>query len=134
MTTSTKRPDGGELKSNADYRAGLERAAKYHDDAARDCDAIAAVNQDNDLGPDCITAAADHRIAADEIRLLKATPQAKRPVAFRVPRTDPRAAGETLGMEYRLFTDEEAARDEAEALGVEYQGLYVRDGAKDERP
>ncbi|MFA6244804.1 MAG: hypothetical protein WC655_27920 [Candidatus Hydrogenedentales bacterium] len=79
MTTTTKRPDGGELRSNADYRAGLERAAKYHDDAARDCDAIAAVNQDNDLGPDCITAAADHRIAADEIRLLKSTPANESP-------------------------------------------------------
>lgn len=53
----------------------------------------------------------------------------KRPVAFRVPRTDPSVAGEMYGTEWRLFQDEEAASEEANALGVEYQGLYARDGA-----
>ncbi len=53
----------------------------------------------------------------------------KRPVAFRVPRTDPATAGETLGAEWRLFQDEEAARDAADNIGAEYQGLYVRDGS-----
>jgi hypothetical protein len=53
----------------------------------------------------------------------------KRPVAFRVPRTDPETAGETLSKtEWRLFIDEEAAREAAYALGTDYQGLYVRDG------
>lgn len=52
------------------YHAGLERAAKYHDDHARDCRAITAVNGDNDLGPDCETHAIDHEVAADEIRAI----------------------------------------------------------------
>jgi hypothetical protein len=53
----------------------------------------------------------------------------RRPVAFRVPRADPSTAGEMFGVEWRLFQDEGAAREEADALGVEYQGLYVRDGS-----
>lgn len=52
------------------YHAGLERAAKYHDAQARDCRAIASVNRDNALGPDCETHAIDHDIAADEIRAI----------------------------------------------------------------
>lgn len=52
----------------------------------------------------------------------------KRPVAFRVPRADPSTAGEMYGTEWRLFQDEQAAHDEAEALGVEYQALFNRDG------
>lgn len=52
----------------------------------------------------------------------------KRPVAFRVPRADPSTAGEMMGTEWRLFQDEEAASEEAEALGVEYQALFNRDG------
>jgi hypothetical protein len=52
-----------------------------------------------------------------------------RPVAFRVPRADPSTAGEMYGTEWRLFGDEEAAREAAYDLGVEYQGLYVRDGS-----
>ncbi|WP_291869738.1 hypothetical protein [Bradyrhizobium sp.] len=59
------------------YHAGLERAAKYHDDHASDCRAIAAVNSDNDLGPDCETHAIDHDVAADEIRGIS---QATKPV------------------------------------------------------
>mgnify|MGYP001561535373 CR=1 FL=1 len=54
----------------------------------------------------------------------------KRPVAFRVPRTDPATAGETLSVtEWRLFNDEEAAYTEAAQLGTDYQALYARDGA-----
>lgn len=52
----------------------------------------------------------------------------KRPVAFRVPRADPSTAGEMYGVEWRLFQDEKAASEEADALGVEYQALFVRDG------
>lgn len=53
----------------------------------------------------------------------------KRPVAFRVPRTDPATAGETISAtEYRLFVDEKEANDAAQAIGTDYQGLYVRDG------
>jgi hypothetical protein len=55
----------------------------------------------------------------------------KRPVAFRVPRTDPATAGETLSnTEWRLFNNEKMADEESEALGgVGYQGLYARDGS-----
>lgn len=54
---------------------------------------------------------------------------AKRPVAFRIPRTDPARAGETLSTtEWRYFTDEKQAHDEAEQLGTGYQALFVRDG------
>ena len=50
----------------------------------------------------------------------------KRPVAFRVPRV----VGDNLSTtEFRLFTDEAAARAEALALDCEYEGLYVRDGS-----
>ena len=53
----------------------------------------------------------------------------KRPVAFRVPRTDPGTAGETLSTtEWRLFNDEEAAYTEAAQLGTNYQAMFVRDG------
>lgn len=53
----------------------------------------------------------------------------KRPVAFRVPRTDPATAGQTLSStEWRLFNDEEAAYTEASQLGTDYQALFVRDG------
>ena len=61
------------------YHAGLERAAKYHDDQARDCRAIAAVNRDNDLGPDCESYAIDHEMAADEIRAIS---QATKPAGW----------------------------------------------------
>lgn len=54
-------------------RLALEEAAAYHDKAAADCEAIAAVNPDNEMGPDCTTHAADHRIAADDIRAMMAT-------------------------------------------------------------
>lgn len=53
----------------------------------------------------------------------------KRPVAFRIPRMDAETAGTTLSKtEWRYFTDEVQANEEAEQLGVEYQSLYVRDG------
>ena len=52
----------------------------------------------------------------------------KRPVAFRVPRADPSTAGEMYGVEWRLFGDEDAAREAAYDIGVEYQALFVRDG------
>ena len=63
------------LYSADGMREGLERAARYHDDAVRDCESIAAVNRDNKLGADCTTHAIDHRIAADDLRALIATPQ-----------------------------------------------------------
>lgn len=50
--------------------ATIERCAQYHDNAARECDAIAAVNMDNDLGSDCQNRAIDHRIDAAAIRAL----------------------------------------------------------------
>lgn len=54
----------------------------------------------------------------------------KRPVAFRIPRTDPARAGEVIiHPGWRYVTDEAFARQEANALGVEYEGLYVRDGS-----
>ncbi len=52
----------------------LEEAAHYHDNSAQECDRIAAVNMDNDLGPDCITRAQDHRMDAAAIRALKDKP------------------------------------------------------------
>ena len=47
--------------------AALEKCVQYHVKAAADCRAISAVNQDNDLGEDSLTAAIDHEIAADDI-------------------------------------------------------------------
>jgi len=47
----------------------------------------------------------------------------KRPVAFRVPRV---VDGVLSATEWQLFSDEEAARAEAEAKGCDYQGLYAR--------
>ena len=53
----------------------------------------------------------------------------KRPVAFRVPRSDPARAGEVLSAtEWQLFTSEDEASATADAKGCDYQGLYVRDG------
>ena len=53
----------------------------------------------------------------------------KRPVAFRIHRTDPDTAGTTISKtEWRYFTDEETAYNEAEQLGENYQCLYTRDG------
>lgn len=54
----------------------------------------------------------------------------KRPVAFRIPRASAVSAGTTLSeVDWRYFSDEEAAYKAAEALGAEYQALFVRDGA-----
>lgn len=54
----------------------------------------------------------------------------KQPVAFRLARTDPATAGETIGNgAWRYFSDEAEARYEAQALGVDYDGLYMRDGS-----
>jgi hypothetical protein len=47
--------------------AALRGCVQYHVKAAADCRAISAVNQDNDLGGDSLTAAIDHEIAADDI-------------------------------------------------------------------
>ena len=55
------------------FNSGLGRAAKWHDAQARDCDSIAAVNQDNELGWDASSHAIDHRMAASDIRALKIT-------------------------------------------------------------
>lgn len=53
----------------------------------------------------------------------------KRPVAFRLARTDPATAGETLANgSWRYFTDEAEANYEAQALGTDYDALFVRDG------
>jgi hypothetical protein len=47
--------------------AALRNCVQYHVKAAADCRAISAVNQENDLGSDSLTAAIDHEIAADDI-------------------------------------------------------------------
>ena len=47
--------------------AALRACVQYHVKAAADCRAIAAVNQDNDLGEDSLTHAVDHLIAAEDI-------------------------------------------------------------------
>jgi hypothetical protein len=47
--------------------AALRACVQYHVKAAADCRAISAVNQNNDLGEDSLTAAIDHEIAADDI-------------------------------------------------------------------
>jgi hypothetical protein len=47
--------------------AALRSCVQYHVKAAADCRAISAVNQDNDLGPDSLTSAIDHDIAAEDI-------------------------------------------------------------------
>jgi hypothetical protein len=47
--------------------AALRKCVQYHVEAAADCRAISAVNQDNCLGPDSLTAAIDHDIAAEDI-------------------------------------------------------------------
>ena len=47
--------------------AALRACVQYHVKAAADCRAIAAVNQDNDLGADSLTHAVDHLIAAEDI-------------------------------------------------------------------
>lgn len=53
----------------------------------------------------------------------------KRPVAFRVPRSDPARAGEVLSAtEWQLFASEDEAAAASDAKGCDYQGLYVRDG------
>ena len=59
------------FKKQADRIEALEAALRacvqYHVKAAADCRAIAAVNQNNDLGEDSLTAAIDHDIAAEDI-------------------------------------------------------------------
>lgn len=56
---------------------------------------------------------------------LNRTVLVKRPVAFRLPRVD----GDRLSTtEWRYFSDEQQAQQEAAALGIDYQGLYVRNG------
>lgn len=53
----------------------IEAVAQWHEARAVECEKIAACNADNDLGPDSLTHAADHRVNAMEIRsLLKSTP------------------------------------------------------------
>jgi len=47
--------------------AALRACVQYHVLAAADCRAISAVNQDNSLGGDSLTAAIDHDIAAEDI-------------------------------------------------------------------
>ena len=47
--------------------AALRDCVRYHVKAAADNRAIAAVNQNNDLGEDSLTAAIDHEIAAEDI-------------------------------------------------------------------
>lgn len=49
----------------------LEEAAAYHDKAAADCENIADVNPGTQFALDCVGHAADHRVAADEIRAMK---------------------------------------------------------------
>jgi hypothetical protein len=49
----------------------------------------------------------------------------KRPVAFRVKRALPDPGGMD---EWRLFSNEAAAHDEADQIDGDYQALYVRDG------
>lgn len=68
--------------------------------------------------------AAKHRIGT--VLTSLAPHLVKRPVAFRVPRIADDKLSET---EWRLFSDEEAARQDAENKGTDYQGLYVRDGS-----
>lgn len=46
----------------------------------------------------------------------------RRPVAFRVPRIVDDVLSTT---EWQLFNDEEAAREDANAKGCDYQGLYL---------
>lgn len=71
------------------YHAGLERAAKYHDDQARDCRAIAVVNSDNDLGTDCESYAIDHDVAADDLRAIsEATKNTRIPAVVGTPTHD----------------------------------------------
>ena len=48
-------------------KAALRACVQYHVKAAADNRAIAAVNQDNPLGEDSLTAAIDHDIAAEDI-------------------------------------------------------------------
>ena len=48
-------------------KAALRACVQYHVKAAADNRAIAAVNQNNDLGEDSLTAAIDHEIAAEDI-------------------------------------------------------------------
>ena len=48
-------------------KAALRACVQYHVKAAADNRAIAAVNQNNDLGEDSLTAAIDHDIAAEDI-------------------------------------------------------------------
>ena len=48
-------------------KAALRACVQYHVKAAADNRAIAAVNQDNALGEDSLTAAIDHDIAAEDI-------------------------------------------------------------------
>ena len=47
--------------------AALRACVQYHVKAAADNRAIAAANQNNDLGEDSLTAAIDHEIAAEDI-------------------------------------------------------------------
>ena len=47
--------------------AALRACVQYHVKAAADNRAIAAVNRDNPLGEDSLTAAIDHDIAAEDI-------------------------------------------------------------------
>jgi hypothetical protein len=47
--------------------AALRECVQYHVKTAADCRAISAVNQDNTLGADSLTAAIDHDIAAEDI-------------------------------------------------------------------
>jgi len=55
---------------------------------------------------------------------------AKRPVAFRIRRSDADTAGTTLSeTDWRYFSNEDDAWKASDALGTEYQALFVRDGA-----
>ena len=51
----------------ATLEAALQACVQYHVKAAADCRAIAAVNQNNDLGADSLNHAVDHEIAAEDI-------------------------------------------------------------------
>jgi hypothetical protein len=51
-----------------EWNKAVEAIATWHEDRAKECEAIASVNEDNDLGPDSLTRATDHRMAAEEIR------------------------------------------------------------------
>jgi hypothetical protein len=54
--------------------SAIEECVRWHDKSARECAAISAANPNNELGPDCATHAADHRLAAAALRSLKSQP------------------------------------------------------------